>query len=38
MLKFDAAWRFESPGTISRDVESGIVELIGKIASPEDPQ
>jgi hypothetical protein len=33
MLKFKAAWRFESPGAISGGVSGGYSTLIGKIAA-----
>ena len=32
MLKFNGAWRFDSPGDIPRSVVRGFAELIGKIA------
>jgi hypothetical protein len=35
MLKFDAAWRFETPGAIPDDVAKDVFGLIGKIAASE---
>jgi hypothetical protein len=36
MLKFDAAWRFDSPGQIPPGVSDGFLDLIGKIVSQGD--
>lgn len=33
MLKFEHSWRFDSPGSIPTGVETGIFELIGRVAS-----
>jgi hypothetical protein len=38
MLKFDGAWRFDSPGRIPGGVIRGFSDLIGKIASQGDRQ
>ncbi len=38
MLKFNEAWRFDSPGPISDGVRHGFSDLIGKIAAQGDRQ
>ena len=38
MLKFNGAWRFDSPGSVSNGVVSALSDLIGKIASQGDRQ
>lgn len=38
MLNFNAAWRFDSPGPISDQVQNAFFELIGRIATQSDRQ